>query len=268
MNVLKCEFVKLKKSMSVKLTLLTVAAFSVLYGFLVSQPGVNDEDYFNGISVLLGSFSDNMLYIIIGSIVAGLFICNDFENRTIQESIVCGNSHLNVVAGKAVVFTLSQIVICGIYPLIAGVITGIRSGWDWNTAGVYGAELIGRTVLTLITIFFAYFPVIMFFLLVSFLVQKAGISFAINIPVMMILYQVLSLLRTELVGKSDVLLKVYDYSFFGLMDMPFRYLNAFDNNVLVNMTVQNCLPIIAAGTAWAALFFAITVVTFKKRDLK
>ncbi|MGN0474522.1 MAG: ABC transporter permease [Acutalibacteraceae bacterium] len=262
MNVLKCEFIKLKKSIAFKVTWLITLCFSVLYGFMVSSSG----DEYNGLSLLLNAFSDNMLYIIIGSVIAGLFICNDFENRTFQESITCGNSHLSVIASKAFVYTLSMALACIPYPVISGAIVAAKYGWGFETVGVSGVDFAARMALLLVSIFFAYLPIMMFFVMVCFLVHKTGISFAINMPAMMIGTIVLQMIQKYLFPQSEIYAKIYGYSFPGLPTMPFVYLN--EEALLVDVTLNNYLPIIIAGTVWSVLLFTTAAVTFKKRDLK
>lgn len=265
MNILKCEFIKLKKSMAFKVTWFVVLCFSVLYGFMVSSSG----DEYNGLSLMMNAFSDNMLYIIVGSVIAGLFICNDFENRTFQESITCGNSHLSVIAGKAFVYTLSMLAVCLPYPVVSGAIVAARHGWGFDTAGVSGVDFAARMALLMVSIFVSYLPMMMLFVMVCFLVQKTGISFAINMPVMMIGIVVLQMIGQYVFPQSEMYAKIYGYSFMGIFNMPFSYLGvSAENNLLANVTMQNYLPIIGAGIAWSVLFFAIAAITFKKRDLK
>lgn len=262
MNILKCEFIKLKKSVAFKVTWLVMACFAVLYGFMVASSG----DEYNGLLLLMNSFSDSLLYIIVGSIIAGLFICNDFENRTFQESITCGNSHLSVIASKAFVYTLSAVAAYIHYPIISSIIVAAKYGWGFETAGASGVDFVVRMALLLVSIFFSYLPMMMLFVMVCFFVQKTGISFAINMPMMMIGIIVMQMIQKYLFPESELYAKIYGYSFMGLFDMPFAYLN--EESLLANVTVQNYLPIIGAGIAWAALFFTIAAVTFKKRDLK
>lgn len=265
MNVLKCEFIKWKKLLSFKVTWFVVLCFSVLYGFMVAY----SDDSYKGLDLMIISFSDSMLYIIIGAVIAGLFICNDFENRTFQESITCGNSHLSVIASKAFVYTLSMLVACVSYPIVASVIVAARYGWGFDTAGVSGIDFLAKMALLMLSVFFSYLPVMMLFVMVCFLVQKTGISFAINMPVMMIGMVVFQMIQQYLLPQSEIYAKVYGYSFVGLFNMPFAYLgSSAESNLLVDVTLNNYLPIIGAGIAWAALFFAIAAITFKKRDLK
>ncbi len=265
MNVLKCEFIKWKKSLSFKVTWFVVLCFSVLYGFMVAY----SDDSYKGLDLMIISFSDSMLYIIIGAVIAGLFICNDFENRTFQESITCGNSHLSVIASKAFVYTLSAVAAYVHYPIISSIVVAAKYGWGFETAGASGVDFAVRMTLLMVSIFFSYLPMMMLFVMVCFFVQKTGISFAINMPVMMIGMVVFQMIQQYLLPQSEIYAKVYGYSFVGLFNMPFAYLgSSAESNLLVDVTLNNYLPIIGAGIAWAALFFAIAAITFKKRDLK
>lgn len=271
MNVLKCEFIKLAKNTPFKITLAIVWIVSAVFGFFMTQNISLYADYyecFDGFNGMLNSFADSALYVIIGAVMAALFICADFENRTIQESITCGNSHMNIVAGKAFVYTLSLVVICLPYPLLFGGMMAVRTGWGVSNCGVAGAALVGKLALFLVTVFFSYLPMILFFVFVSFLVRKVGVSFAVNIPVMLVGNRVLAMYMQSFDGKSNLITKLYDYSLFGLCDKIFSYMNLYGKNVMLGVTWQHCLPIIAAGIVWSVVLLIGTVYCFKKRDLK
>ena len=262
MNVLKCEFIKLKKSTAFKVTWLVTLCFSVLYGFMVVRSG----DEYNGLLLVINSLSDSSLYIIIGAVIAGLFICNDFENRTFQESITCGNSHLSVILSKSFVYTLSMLAACVPYSIVSGAIVAAKYGWGLDMAGASGFDFFARMSLLLVSIFFSYLPVIMLFVLICFLVQKTGSSLAINMPIMMIGTIVFQMLQQYVFPESEIYAKLYGYSFLGLCKMPFGYLS--EEALLVDVTMQNYLPIIIAGAVWSILFFTTAAIIFKKRDLK
>lgn len=265
MNVLKCEFVKLRKSLAFKICLLIMILGSILMGQMVLSQNLSDQDFhYTGIIIGLNTFSDCAMVVIFGAIMAGMFICTDFENRTIQESIVCGNSYLNIILCKTFVYILSLIIIYLPYPIISGFMISRKYGWGIDVLGVSGVEAAGKLILVLISIFFAYMPVIVFFVLISFLVQKTGVSLAINISVMILGTNVLKML----LSRSELLNQIYEYSFFGLYNKPFSYLNLYQNDVLANVNLQNYLPIIICGTVWTFLIFTVAVIIFKKRDLK
>ena len=271
MNVLKCEFIKLAKNTSFKITLAIVWIVSAAFGFAVTQNISDYADYyecFDGLNGMLNDFADSAMYAVIGAVMAALFICADFENRTIQESITCGNSHLNIVAGKILVYTLSLVVICLPYPLIFGGMIAARTGWGVANCGAAGAALVGKLMLFFVTVFFSYLPMILFFVFVSFLVRKVGVSFAVNIPVMLVGNRVLAMYMRSFDGESNLITKLYDYSLFGLCDKIFTYMNVYGKNVMIGVTWQHCFPIIAAGIAWAVVLLIGTVAVFQKIDLK
>lgn len=269
MNVLKCEFIKLGKSLAFKVTLAVVCMGSMIYGLTVANAEVNyNSPYFDGLNLLIAFLEDNMFYVIVDSIIAALFICNDFENRTIQESITCGNSHLSIVAAKVFVYTVSIMAVSLPYSLISAAFVAAKSGWGLETCGASGDEQIGKMLLAGLTIFFSYLPMIMFFVFTSFLVRKIGVSFAINIPVMLVASNLISSFMHSFANDFKLLKTIYDYSLLGINYKPFEYMNIFNENVLANVNIQNYLPIIIAGIVWSALMFAATVVVFKNRDLK
>ena len=266
MNVLKCEFIKLRKSTAFKITWLVTICFSVLFGFMILYAGTYSSMECKGFLIMINAFSNNWLFIIIGAIIGGLFICNDFENHTFQESITCGNSHLSVIASKTFIYTLSTLAIYVPYPIVSSTIVAVKYGWGFETAGVSGLDFIAKMTLFFTSIFFSCMPIITLFVLICFLVQKAGTSIAINMPVMIVGMVVFPMLQQFVFPESEIYAKIYGYSFLGLSNMIFGYLNK--DSLLVDVTMQNYLPIIIAGAIWSILFFALAAVTFKKRDLK
>lgn len=267
MNVLKCEFIKLKKSTSFKVCFIIMILLGIIMSYTTIQSiNIIPEMYqnYDGLGILLNCFSDVAMLALFGAVFAGLFICNDFQNRTIQESIASGNSHFSVVLHKTWIYVLCTVIIFIPYPILFSILTAQNLGWGFENAGVVGADFVGRITLTIITFFFADIPMLVFFVLISFSVQKTGLSIAINVPVMIIGSRVIS----SLLSSSELLQKIYNYSFLGICNKPFEYLHIFEPNTLADATLQNFLPIILVSIAWSIALFALTVFIFKKRDLK
>lgn len=267
MNVLRCELIKLRKSTAFKVCFVIMVLSGIIMSYVTIQSiNIIPEMYqgYDGLGILLNCFSDVALLALFGAVFAGLFICNDFENRTIQESIASGNSYFSVILHKTWIYVLGAVAIFIPYPILFSILTAQNLGWGFENAGAVGADFVGRITLIFITFFFANLPMLVFFVLVAFLVQKTGLSMAINIPVMIIGSRVIS----SLLSSSELLQKIYNYSFLGICNKPFEYLHIFEPNTLADVTLQNFLPIIFVSIAWSIALFALTVFIFKKRDLK
>jgi ABC-2 type transport system permease protein len=243
-NMLSCEWMKLKKSVALKVLflLMVIAGVSLsLFGMTIKMTGWN---------AMIESLSDCSLIAIIGSIMAGLFICSDFENRTIQECIMCGNSHFSILASKTIVYIISMFVICLPFTLITTVALSYKNGFGVELT----TDLLLKLVEMIITVSFAYGSLLMLCILVSFLAQKTGVSIAINVIAVgfggSIIYMISSLLGP--IGK------IISYSPFGLYSLALQ----------PKATGIDYLTIVLISCLWIALLLIITGRLFYKKELK
>lgn len=127
-NLIKADLFKLRRSMAIKILLLITTVSSIIMtiiAYMVQQGKLNVSS--TNIGFL---FSDaNMMGILCGALAA-IFICNDFDNRTIHEAIVDGNSREKVVASKTVILCLSSLIILLPYIIITGI--AISTGNKFN----------------------------------------------------------------------------------------------------------------------------------------
>jgi len=79
-------------------------------------------------------FSDVNMISILGAVMAGLFICGDFDNKTIQDAIANGSSRAAVIFSKATVFSFSIAFILFPYAIITGI--ALRVGSKYNMGAV------------------------------------------------------------------------------------------------------------------------------------
>lgn len=127
-NLIKADLFKLRKSMAIKILLLITASSSIIMtiiAYMVQQGKLNTSS--TNIGFL---FSDANMMGILGGALAAIFICNDFDNRTIHEAIVDGNSREKVVTSKAVILCLSSLIILLPYVIVTGI--AISTGNKFN----------------------------------------------------------------------------------------------------------------------------------------
>jgi ABC-2 type transport system permease protein len=104
-NMIRADIFKLYKSNVIKILFGITTLSSVimlLMAYLIPQ-GVIDEKM-TGIGFM---FSDVNMMSILGAVIASSFICGDFDNKSIHQSIVSGCSRKTVLISKAVVFLTS-----------------------------------------------------------------------------------------------------------------------------------------------------------------
>lgn len=134
-NLIKADLFKLRKSMAIKILLLITTVSSIIMtiiAYMVQQGKLNTSSANIGFL-----FSDANMMGILGGAIAAIFICNDFDNRTIHEAIVDGNSREKVVFSKSVIFCLSSLIILLPYIIVTciAISTGNKFNMGLNSVG-------------------------------------------------------------------------------------------------------------------------------------
>ncbi|URZ02538.1 ABC transporter permease [Clostridium felsineum] len=131
-NLIKADIFKLRKSKAIKIlfgiTVIT-SIIMVLLAYFIGKGKISAST--SGIGFLT---SDASVISILGAAIAGIFICGDFDNRTIHEAIVNGNSRCQVVISKAIILYIGVLVI--LLPYIIMTIIAIVTGYKFNMGAV------------------------------------------------------------------------------------------------------------------------------------
>lgn len=188
--------------------------------------------------------------IIIGALFAGIFICSDFENRTISLAVSAGNSRMAVLTGKILAFYLAAAVLVLPYPIISGIAATATAG--------FGTALTGEVVLSMIRMLV--FKVIIssamltLCVLLCFWIKKSGASAAAGILILMGGQIALSVGT----GKEDGIMDaVYRYSPVGLLQMISQPV----------ITAAQGLTAIAVSAGIIAVLIGITGGVFRRAFL-
>lgn len=131
-NLVKADLFKLRKSMAIKIlfSITTISSIvMVIMAYMIKKGTLNASS--TGIGFLL---ADANMIGILGAVIAGVFICGDFDNRTIHEAIVDGNSRYKVVISKTVILCLGTLII--LVPYIVSSIVAISTGYKFNMGSV------------------------------------------------------------------------------------------------------------------------------------
>jgi len=132
LNLIQADLFKLRKSMAIKIlvAITTVcAAAMALIAYLIPQGKI--EASMTGIGFM---FSDINVISILGGFIAGMFICGDFDNKTIQDAIANGYSRGAIIVSKATVLGLALAFILLPYAIITGV--SLSTGSEFNMGAV------------------------------------------------------------------------------------------------------------------------------------
>ena len=111
-NLIRCEMIKLSKSLPIKIMFLLMAALSFVssissFNYVGSEHAEELEIALTGFDAFFSSLRDMPTITVIGILIVGILICNDFENRTIQTEIAAGHSRTAIMFSKILAFGIA-----------------------------------------------------------------------------------------------------------------------------------------------------------------
>ncbi|MDP4182477.1 MAG: ABC transporter permease [Bacillota bacterium] len=131
-NLIRADLFKMGKSSVVKVlfgitsfsaVIMAVMAYMIAKGKL--DPGMA------GIGFM---FSDIDMISILGAVIAGVFICGDFDNKTIHDAVACGCSRGSILVSKAIVLFCALIFI--LLPYIITTVIALSTGSKFSMGSV------------------------------------------------------------------------------------------------------------------------------------
>jgi ABC-2 type transport system permease protein len=133
-NLIRADFFKMRKSATIKILFAIAclyAAAMVVISYMIEHGKLSTS--MSGIGFLL---SDVDVISILGGVCAGVFICGDFDNKTIHDAIAGGCGRFSVIISKATVFICSVVVLLVPYAIAVGVALGTGSKFSLSTPGL------------------------------------------------------------------------------------------------------------------------------------
>jgi ABC-2 type transport system permease protein len=152
-NLILADLFKLRKSMAIKIILGITTVSSVIMAIMAYLIPLGKID--SSLTGLGFMFSDTNMLSILGAVVAGVFICGDYENKTIHDAITSGNSRIAVIISKAATFFIAITIILLPYAIVTGVALGTGSEFNMGSATIGFLNLLtkdSQTTLTLMKI--------------------------------------------------------------------------------------------------------------------
>lgn len=263
-NLISADLYKIRKSMAIKILFgitvissitMTVMAYMIQYGKLNTGS--------TGIGFM---FSDANIIAILGAVIAGVFICGDFDNRIIHESIVNGKSRGQVVVCKTVVFGCALIFILVPYALAACIAlsTGYKFSMGAASAGFLhiittlgGTEISGIGIWKLVIVILAFF--ILYVAQLSLCIPLAIIS---KKPVIVVaVYYGITILipqLTTLSYRSKAFKNIFACTPYGG-----DYLL-----LTVNSSAQDIIKVVCVSLVYIVIMVSVTFDAFRKSEIK
>lgn len=257
LSLLNCELMKLQKSTTFKILIAVMAVM----GFALSLVMIFQQEKLVGVMggienlralpTFWQTFSENDVLLLMGTIMSAIFICADFENRTIQECVISGHSHFAILFSKTMVYLAAMIVIFLPYPIVRSICAGFAFGGGFeqitgNYLFISGLKLIGLV--------FAYSSMMTICVVISFMARKVGITMGINVAALFLGSQILSFIM----GLSDITAMIYSYTPLGL----------YTRLLTESVTAAECISIMFISACWIAILVYLTAIFFKRKELK
>ncbi|RXZ80393.1 ABC transporter permease [Paenibacillaceae bacterium] len=264
LNLIQADLYKLGKSKAIKvlfaITTLSAALMAVM-AYLIPQGKIKGS--MTGIGFM---FSDVNMISILGAVIAGVFICGDFDNKTIHDAIANGCSRGAVIVSKAAVFCCAITIILMPYVLITGIALGTGSEFSMGSLAVgflnilttessstLSAAAIWKLLIVIMTLIIVYLAQLSICVPLAFLLKKPVLVVAI--------YYVFTIFCAQLTGLGDsypVIDHIFDWT-------PYGGSYTF---VVLDTVPGDIIQAIATSLVFIVVMVAITYMAFRKSEIK
>ncbi|ADL50192.1 ABC transporter permease [Clostridium cellulovorans] len=263
-NLILADLFKIRKSMTIKVifAITTISAVAmVMMAYLIQQGSISTS--MAGIGFM---FSDINVMSILGAVMAGVFICGDFDNKIIHESIANGNSRGTVIVVKIITFLCSIVVI--LIPYIVATVIAFGTGYKFSMGSVSIGFLNLLTVETgkvLSAVEMWKLLVVMLTLLLVYLAQMSlciPLALALKKPVFVVaIYYGATILFAQLVGVKNFSLVIYNI----FSCTPYGGKHSM---VVLNTGTGEIFKTISISLLFISTMFFISYFTFRKSEIK
>ncbi|MFZ5987137.1 MAG: ABC transporter permease [Bacillota bacterium] len=133
-NLVWADLFKMYRSSMIKIifgiTTLCAVAMAVM-AYLIPQGKIDP-----GMTGIGFMFSDINMISILGAVMAGVYICGDFDNKSIHNAVACGCRRSFIVVSKAIVFFCAIAFIIFPYAIITGIALNTGSKFSMGSVAV------------------------------------------------------------------------------------------------------------------------------------
>lgn len=258
-NLIHADFYKLRKTLAFKVCLLITIGCAAILTFLSHGMATGTLEVQSSVA---SGLSDAFMVSVIGSLFAGILICNDFDSKNIHDEISCGRG--SIVVSKTVIYTI--VIILFVLPYaIAGFVAFVSKGsftMDYNFS-TYTAVMANSTGMAVDGN--AIFKVIRL-LLVSVILHAAKLSICIPLA-----FKVRKSVIVTVIGV--VFFCVIDSIINVLVDVPvvgeILKFTPFSYNLLpMTISEGELLKICLVSTGFIIIMAFVTYRLFRKAEIK
>ena len=104
-NLIKADLYKMRKTKSIKILFLLCCISATLMSVISYQ--LTNGNLSHDIIGIGSFFTDFQMISLVSVIFISLFICNDFDNKTIHDSISTGYSRSSIIICKTITYFIS-----------------------------------------------------------------------------------------------------------------------------------------------------------------
>ncbi len=263
-NLIWSDFYKLRKSSAVKVVFLITAICAVLMSIITNFIALGKLNItMAGIGFL---FSDVNTKSILGAVIAGIFICGDFDNKTIHDAVSMGYSRAIIIVSKAVVFSLSIVVILLPYAIVTcfDLFSGNKFNVGSNSIGflyiitkycgtVISSGEVLKFIIIIFTIMVVYAAQLSICIPVAFTLKKPVFVVAIYYGITIVFAQIPSI-----AGKYEIFDKICNLT-------PFGSNYCF---LALNTGTEALIKVIVVSLIFIIIMVLITYSVFRKKEIK
>lgn len=263
-NMVHADLFKMFKSNTIKILFGITSLGAILMmvmAYLIPQGKLSEN--MSGIGFM---FSDVNMMSILGAVLAGIFICGDFDNKAIHQAIASGCSRGAVIIGKGIVFFIGIAFLILPYMIVTGIAIATGSKFSMGAIGIgflnilsneSGKSIDGSMILKLI--------LIMVILVIVYIAQLSicvPLALALKKPVLVIaIFYGLSILsgQLSLLSKSSKPLRNFLYS------TPF---GGDYSLITLGSETETLVKAILVSLYFTVIMLNITYGIFKKAEIK
>ncbi|MGM1045697.1 MAG: ABC transporter permease [Bacillota bacterium] len=264
LNLIQADLFKLRKSKAIKIllgiTTLSAVVMAVM-AYLIPQGKI--EASMTGLGFM---FSDVNMISILGAAIAGVFICGDFENKTIHDAIANGCSRGAVIVSKATLLGFALALILLPYAIITGIALSTGSEFSMGSVAIGFLNLLtseGGTAFSASEVW--KMLAVMLTLIIVYVAQLSicvPLAFTLKKPIfVVVIYYGFSLFTAQLMRLSDsspVFERIFSFT-------PYGGKYTF---ITLDTGTGDMVKAIAVSLIFMIVMLAVTYSAFRKSEIK
>ena len=236
---IRAELLKLRKSSGFVSLILSMLGIGAALGFVF----LSAFEPVSGLEAFNRGIMGVEINIIVISIFAALFICGEFENRTIGTSLFCGRSRWSVLLAKISVYFVGVAILVTVFLAAITMIVTIRNGFGYELS----ADMVEYLVRTFALYVLGRLALASFCAMLAFIIRNyigtIGVGICLSISLLFLIMQ----------GPQDI--------------VKFTFMWQLAKILLLN-GAQDILLSALVYVANIALLVFIAHFAFKKADIK